>query len=44
MNTATFRIPHALWISAKADVPCERCAFVPTPTGACICREVPDEG
>ena len=22
------------------DQPCERCVFIPTPDGKCICREV----
>jgi len=46
MTALTFTIPAELWLSAnqrlhwapKSEVPCERCEFVPTPEGKCICR------
>ena len=33
--------PNAEWLEVvEPDQPCERCVFVETPGGKCICREV----
>ena len=47
-HRAVSRVEVALWEAgyrrqrepAPADQPCERCVFIPTPDGKCICREV----